>query len=77
MLMIMNDEKIATWRYTTYSAAGETVLNQVDVDADVADALDRGDEVLTFRAHDHRRFEGEEARERLEAWYNEIQRGGG
>jgi hypothetical protein len=53
------------------------VLNQVDVDADVADALDRGDEVLTFRAHDHRRFEGEEAGERLEAWYNEIQRGGG
>jgi hypothetical protein len=44
----MNDEKIVTVRFESYSAAGELVLNEVDVAPDVAEALQRGQAVAAF-----------------------------
>jgi hypothetical protein len=75
MLMSMSEDKIVTWRFETYSATGGRVLNEVDVDADVAEALDRGEAVTTFRPHAHRRFEGEEAEERIRAWLDGFRSG--
>lgn len=72
----MNDEKTATWRFESLSATGGRMLNEVDVDADVAEALDRGEPVI-LRGYAYRRFEGEEAEERIRAWLDEIQRGRG
>ena len=71
----MSEEKIVTWRYESYSATGERVLNEVDIDAEVAGALDRGEAVTTVRPYAHRRFEGEEAEERIRPWLDGF-RGG-
>jgi hypothetical protein len=68
----MNDEKIVTWWYETYSATGGRVLNEVDMPAEVAEAIDRGEAAPTFRPLAHRRFEGEEAQARIQALLDEI-----
>ena len=55
-----------TWRFTPHSAKGELVLNELYVDADVAEAINRGEAVATVRPYAHRSYEGEEARARME-----------
>jgi hypothetical protein len=73
MLMSMSEEKIVTLRFET----ADHGLTEIDVPADVAEAIDRGqDAVTTLRGYDQRHYTGEEARERIRAWLDGF-RGGG
>ena len=68
----MPDEKIVTWWYITHQLEGGPVLNEVDMPAEVAGAIDRGEALPTFRPLEHRRFVGEEAQARIQAWLDDI-----
>jgi hypothetical protein len=73
MLVSMSEEKIATFRYIS-ETGDEPELVEIDVPAEVAEAIDRG-EVVAFRELDHRRFKLKDAADRIQAWHDEIQRG--
>jgi len=69
----MKDEEIVTLWFVSDTPTGR-VLSEIDVPAYLVEMLDRK-AVPTFRALAHRRFEGEEAQERIQAWVDKM-RGG-
>ena len=69
----MNDDEIVTLWLVRDTPTGR-VLNEIGAPAYLVEALDR-DAVTTFRALAHRRFEGDEAQERIQAWVDKMLRG--
>ena len=69
----MEDEEIVTLWFVNDTPTGR-MLSEIDVPAYLVEMLDRN-AVPTFRALAHRRFEGEEAQERIQAWVDKM-RGG-
>jgi hypothetical protein len=70
----MSDQKIVTLRYISEVGA-EWELVEIDAPADEVERLDRGEIGEAIRTFEPRRFKGEEAEARIQAWLDEIQRG--